>query len=497
MKAANFNFEVALRTLERCKYPTASPFDPPQKYPEINCAGVDSSNDVYATVRQLFADLGFDKAHFGTPSWNPLGEIIKPGMTVFIKANTVVHQHEKKKDLFSVIVHPSIIRVVLDYVCKALENNGTIIIGDSQLYSSNYDKMLIASGLGELLQWYQNQTNVKIEWFDLRMNRARRTWLYGRWAREKIEHDPLGYQFVDLGDKSRFVGIDPARLRIAVASYKNMFKHHSNGRHEYLFPGSFLKSDVVINIAKLKTHRRTAVTLALKNYMGIPAYKDSLPHFMTGSQAEGGDQYINPSKRKKIITFLHDQVQTRRFLPIKFVCAVVKKILWNSHFLIPFKDNVFEAMWWGNDTLWRTLSDLNQAVEYADKQGVIQDVPQRKQLAIIDGVIGGEGDGPLACDPVSSKVVLAGVSPSAVDAVAATFMGFDINKIPLISNAFKGGKNPCPLFDGTPVEIIVQSEGTATQFEDFRKQDNMHFKPHPQWAGHVESSKNIEKQCSR
>jgi uncharacterized protein (DUF362 family) len=489
MNAADWEKLVALRSIDKCKYPKAMPFHPPLVYSELQSADTDSSNFVYPAIRQLFIDLGLDQGRLGTPDWNPLSQIIKPGMTVFIKANTVVHKHEKNKNLFSVIVHPSIIRVVLDYACLALENNGTIIIGDSQLYSSNYDKMLAASGLGELLQWYRTQTKVTIEWFDLRLNKARRTWLYGRWARDKIEHDPLGYQFVDLGDNSRFVGIDPARLRIAVASHKNMFKHHSNGKHEYLFPRSFLKSDVVINIAKLKTHRRTAVTLALKNYMGIPAYKDSLPHFITGSPIEGGDQYINPSKRKKIITFLHDQVQTRRFLPVKFVCAVVKKILWNSHFIIPFKDNVYEAMWWGNDTLWRTLSDLNQAVEYADKQGVVRDVPQRKQLAIIDGIIGGEGDGPLACDPVDSKVVLAGRSPTAVDAVAATFMGFDIGKIPLIGNAFKGGKNPGPLFDGTPDEIVVQSNGAVMAFDAFRKLDAMHFKPHPQWAGHVESSK--------
>ena len=487
MKIAELKNKVALRTMEKCEYPSQSPFHPPQAYPEIDASGIHALNSVYPAVRQLFVDLGFDKVHYGSAQWNPLGEIIKPCMTVFIKPNTVVHKHQRNKDLFSVIVHPSIIRAVLDYACKALENNGKIIIGDSQLYSSDYDKMLETSSLGELLRWYRTQTKVNLEWFDLRLNRARRTWLYGRWAREKIEHDPLGYQFVNLGDDSRFVGIDPSRLRIAVASYKNMFKHHSGGKHEYLFPRSFLKSDVVINIAKLKTHRRTAVTLALKNYMGIPAYKDTLPHFTTGSQADGGDQYINPSKRKKVITFLHDTVQTNRFLPVKFICAIVKKLLWNSHFILPFKDNVYEAMWWGNDTLWRTLSDLNQAVEYADNEGVIQPTPQRKQLVLIDGIIGGEGDGPLACDPVWSGVLLAGGSPCATDAVAATFMGFDVQKIPLIKNAFKGGKNPRPLLNGSIEEIDVHYDGVVETFNAFSKRIHQRFKPHPQWVGYVES----------
>ena len=90
---------------------------------------------------------------------------------------------------------------------------------------------------------------------------------FDKW-RKKVEQDPRGYRFVDLGDKSCFNDIDPKRLRIAIASYKNMYKHHSGGKHEYLFPQSVLDSDVIINIPKLKTHRRTAVTLAIKNLMG-------------------------------------------------------------------------------------------------------------------------------------------------------------------------------------------------------------------------------------
>jgi uncharacterized protein (DUF362 family) len=477
---------VAVRSTERSEYPTMLPFDPPTAYPELPASGTDPSNSVYPAIRQLFADLGLDRQNFGTPRWNPLGALITPGMTVFIKANTVVHKHKRNKDLFSLIVHPSVVRVVLDYACKALDNRGSIIVGDSQLYSSNYEKMLQSSGLGKLLEWYRQRTTVSLSWFDLRLNKARRTWLYGRWNRTKIEQDPEGYRFVDLGDKSRFVGIDPARLRIAVASHKNMYKHHSEGKHEYLFPRSFLKSDVVINIAKLKTHRRTAVTLALKNFMGIPAYKDSLPHFMTGSKAEGGDQYIHPSLRKSIGTRLHDRIQTSRFTVVKFICAVVKKLMWNSHYIVPFKDPVSEAMWWGNDTLWRTLSDLNRAVTYANKDGVIRDTAQRRQFVLIDGIIGGEGDGPLACDAVPSGMIIAGVSPSAVDAVGATAMGFAVENIPVIRNSFDATTSTIPLFKGKPEDIAVLVDGEKLTYREFLARPKRSFRSHPQWAGHVE-----------
>ncbi|HEX2959585.1 MAG TPA: DUF362 domain-containing protein [Chitinispirillaceae bacterium] len=476
---------AAIRKSDCYVYPANCPFDPPEVYPELESSGVDPTNTVFAMVRSTFVDLGMDATNIGTSLWNPFGEFIHPGMNVFIKPNTVVHEHEKGKDLFSVIVHPSIIRPVLDYVCKALDGKGSIVIGDCQLYSSDYDKMMKNSGLGELLEWYMKKTNVKLSWFDLRLNKAKRTWLYGRWARKKIEHDPMGYQFVNLGERSRFKGIDSSRLRIAIASYKNMYKHHCNGRHEYLFPRSFLQSDAVINIAKLKTHRRTAVTLAMKNYMGIPAYKDSLPHFTLGSQEEGGDQYIYPSVRKRICTFLHDQVQSSCFIPVKFICAVVKKLLWNSHYLLPFKDNVYEAMWWGNDTLWRTLGDLNEIVEFSDKNGIIQDESQRSQFVLIDGIIGGEGDGPLACDPVQSGVVFAGTSPCVVDAVAATYMGFDVEKIPLIRNAFRAAQCACPLFNGKLEDIKVYVDGMNEIYDKFRMRKYVSFQPHPQWVGHI------------
>ena len=477
--------KVAIQFVEPKTYYDRAPYDPPVRYPEYQGDGIDPQNHVYEGVRNMLAALELDRANYGTPQWNPLGELIKPGMTVFIKANTVTHEHSQGKDIFSVIVHASVLRPVLDYVVKALKHDGRIIVGDSQLYYCDFDKAMEVSQIDQLLKWYAGTTPVPFECYDLRMNRAVRTWLYGRWGRAKVEQDPRGYRFVDLKDKSAFEGIDPKRLRIAIASYKNMRKHHGPGKHEYLFPKSFLESDVVISIPKLKTHRRTAVTMALKNFMGVPALKDSLPHFITGSVSEGGDQYINPSLRKKIGTFLHDQIQTIPFTPVKFVLAVAKAAMWNSRRIVPFKDDVAEAMWYGNDTLWRTLQDLNKAVVFADKEGKLCDTPQRKLFILIDGIIGGEGNGPLAPDPVASGVLLAGGSTVSIDAVAATLMGFDIERIPLIKKILEGNGS-LPLYAGTREDIVVVEGGQQYPFAELAKRHNLRFEPHPGWKGHVE-----------
>jgi uncharacterized protein (DUF362 family) len=430
--------------------------------------------------------LGMDRPRYATPEWNPLGELIKPGMTVFLKPNTCTHVHENKKDILSAILHASVLRPILDYVCIALQGSGRIIVGDSQLIFGKFDKAIEKSQIGPLIEWYRKQTKIPIECFDLRTVRGVRTWLYGKWGRKPVYQDPRGYRFIDLGSRSYFKDIDPKRLRIAIASYKNMYKHHSGGKHEYLFPGSVLDSDVIISIPKLKTHRRTAITLALKNFMGIPAWKDTLPHFITGSVAEGGDQYINSSLRKRICTRLHDEIQSNPLVPLKFMCAVIKKLVWNSHLVYPFKDDVYEAMWYGNDTVWRTLLDLNRAIFYADRTGKLCETQQRQGFFLIDGIIAGEGDGPLSPDPVPAGALIAGYNPAAVDAVAATLMGFDTDKIPLIKKALQDTAGPSPIFYGLQEEIRVIDKGTAALFEEYSKQKHFSFEPHPAWKGHVE-----------
>jgi uncharacterized protein (DUF362 family) len=478
--------KVAVQFLDRKTYPEQVPFNPPERYPEYAGTSLDETNTVYAGVRDMLYRLELDRENYGSSEWNPFKDAIQPGMTVFIKPNTVAHVHGEKNDINSVIVHASVLRPILDYVCIALKNEGRIIIGDSQLIMSLFDEAMKASGIKSLLAWYRQQTHVSIECFDLRIVRTARSWLYGKWRKVSVENDPRGYRTVDLGDRSCFKGIDPSRLRIAVASYKQMYKYHSNGKHQYIIPQSFLESDVVINISKFKTHRRTAVTLALKNFMGIPALKDSLPHFITGSVSEGGDQYINPSIRKKIGTKLHDQIQSNPFMVVKFVCALVKYLMWHSQKVVPFKDNISEAMWHGNDTLWRTLLDLNRIVLYSSKDGAMQEVPQRKIFCVIDGIIAGEKNGPLAPDPVSAGVLIAGFSPVTVDVVGASLMGFDIDKIPLIRKALEANHGLLPLYEGDRHTIeIIEHEGSY-DLERYKKLRNLAFEAHPAWKGHVE-----------
>jgi uncharacterized protein (DUF362 family) len=59
----------------------------------------------------------------------------------------------------------------------------------------------------------------------------------------------------------------------------------------------------------------------------------------------------------------------------------------------------------------------------------------RPQLAIVDGIVGMQGDGPIKGDAVDVGVILAGTDPVAVDSTAARLMGIDPERVGYLSEA--------------------------------------------------------------
>jgi uncharacterized protein (DUF362 family) len=57
-----------------------------------------------------------------------------------------------------------------------------------------------------------------------------------------------------------------------------MAKTHHPGVHQYLVAKEVIEADIIINLPKLKTHRKAGVTCALKNLIGINGNKEYLPH---------------------------------------------------------------------------------------------------------------------------------------------------------------------------------------------------------------------------
>ena len=164
-------------------YPDAPPFHPPQAYPELPWKNINlqEGNQVYDMVRTAFLHLGLDKAHVGTPAWNPLGDIIRQGDFVLIKPNFVTDYHPlhgrgKPCDgREGVIVHGSILRAVADYAFLATGVTGSIVIADNTMHTtplSTFQNNLRNTGTQAVVEYLQRQ-GVPIAAYDLRTEAPR------------------------------------------------------------------------------------------------------------------------------------------------------------------------------------------------------------------------------------------------------------------------------------------------------------------------------------
>jgi hypothetical protein len=92
--------------------------------------------------------------------------------------------------------------------------------------------------------------------------------------------------------------------------------------------------------------------------------------------------------------------------------------------------------WAGNDTTWRMSMDIARILKHADRTGELCCQEKRKMIEFIDGIVGGEGQGPLR--PTARRVGFVSYSEDVVagDYVAACFMGLNPTTFPVIQRAF-------------------------------------------------------------
>jgi hypothetical protein len=99
---------------------------------------------------------------------------------------------------------------------------------------------------------------------------------------------------------------------------------------------------------------------------------------------------------------------------------------------MPGMDHHLAAAWYGNDTTWRMVMDLNQIVVFGKKDGTLAETPQRFMYSFCDGIIGGQGDGPLKPEPLNLGILSFSNDSAYTDICLATIMGLNTNKIPLL-----------------------------------------------------------------
>lgn len=469
-------------------YP-APPYAPPEAYPELarlpGGGETDPSNRAYPLVRRALRALDLDAARAGTAEWNPLSEVIRPGDTVLLKPNLVRHFHSQGGDPRPLVTHAAVLRAVLDYVELALGDSGRIVVADAPLQTADFDAVTELAGLRSLATWYEAARGRPLPLYDLRLTQAvtSRGYITGHAERAG---DPAGYAAIDLGARSCLADIGGAYAGFRVTNYDpaEMSTHHNVERHEYLIARKLLEADVVLNLPKLKTHRKVGLTAALKNMIGINGHKDWLPHHRRGSAAEGGDEYRFANRWKRITGRLLDFEEAQTNATFKQVVRYIRRASGGVS-LLTRRDPFIEGSWWGNDTLWRTVLDLNRILFYAGRDGAMQATPQRRVFTLVDGIVAGEREGPLEPTPKICGVVIAGHNPVALDAVAARLMGFDYRRIPLIARAFELSSHPLAPF--SPAAIDVRSAEEAWAGLDLSQPGpSLAFAPSAGWRGVIE-----------
>jgi uncharacterized protein (DUF362 family) len=475
-------------------YPQPPPFHPPEAYPELDFLPVERipDNRVYAGVRRMLRALGYDRERFGTPSWSPLSDFVGPGGTVVIKPNFVRHYSEKPGGNFeTVITHVSLIRPLIDYALKAVGPEGRVIVADAPQYDCEVEVMLERSRLPELLAWYRDAVGVEVPWRDLRVEFGRH--LHGvQYEKRRLAGDPEGYAAVNLGDASEFTVMPPRHLRLLRgADYDEevTLRHHSGGRNEYLVARSILNADLVINAPKVKTHKKSGVTLSMKNLIGINGDKNWLPHYRAGFQAGGGDEFPRPDAYARVRRF---GAEIARRLLKRGIGGPVFRRLRAAENAAGLGARARNGNWWGNDTIWRTTIDLNKVLYHGDREGV-PGQPARRVLNVYDGIIAGEGDGPMGPDDRAIGLLAAGEDGVAVDVVLAWIMGFDWHRIPVLTHALGelAGGFRITDFDGDPrhLEVCWIDEQGERRLRLSDIDLDLAFEAHPGWKGRIERAR--------
>lgn len=474
-------------------YTECAPFHPDTVYPELDCRQSGSEkNPAYEGVRQALALFGLDSERYGSAKWDPLGDFINKGDLVLLKPNFVKEFHPRDPDGWKyILTHGSIIRAVADYVFKALGKTGAVIVGDAPQTDSSFSKIAGVLQLHALEEHYHrlgfNFSLVdfrKEEWTNEKEVIVRRRTLAG---------DPNGYVAFDLAEKSEFLQHHGAGKYYG-ADYDAgvVNSHHDGVKNEYLISGTAIKCDVYINLPKLKTHKKAGVTINLKNLVGVNGDKNWLPHHTEGSPADGGDQFPDFALSKRSENALvHSFKRLSLALPVlgprlmKIARPVGKRIFGATD------KTIRSGNWSGNDTVWRMSLDLNKLVMYGKMDGSLRpDTPENRKpyLCLVDGIIAGQGNGPMDPDPYPAGLIAFGCNPAAVDAVGATLMGFNLENIPIVSNAFTVRDfilSDCPLD-----EIICRSNvrGWNKLLAEINPDTLYAFRPHFGWTGKLERS---------
>lgn len=401
---------------------------------------------VRAAVREVAFALGWGGA--GSVG-SAFAALVPPGARVLVKPNLVLHYNHGPWGIEPLVTHVAVIRAVVDELLAT--GASQVIVGDAPLQECDFERLVETSGLGA---WAHDLERREPRFRGPRDYRRTKSQFSGGLRIEREGLLPVdSFVLFDLAEKSLLepIALD-GRFRVTQYPPAELARTHSPGKHQYLVARDIINADVVVNLPKLKTHKKAGITCALKNLIGINGNKEFLPHHRLGGSANGGDCYPGNNPVKRALEFTLDQSNATRSIGVRRALNLGMRVM---HRLLHEQGDELgvEGAWSGNDTIWRTCLDLNRVLLYARTDGTLAETRQRRVVHLVDAIVAGHGDGPLRPEPLPLGLIVAGESAAAVDLVGARLLGYDPARIPIVAHAFD--RFSWPLTEFSPEQVSV------------------------------------------
>ncbi len=393
--------------------------------------------------------------HLYTGKPQTFDAFIHGGERVLIKPNWVLHLNQSGASMDCMVTHSEVLLAVVEMVARCKPSR--ITIGDAPLQGCQWEK-LVDSDLQHRIRLAAGEIPIDIIDF-------RRTVMAGSSLSSNLQKErrPLNrYVLFDLAQDSLLEPItDNGGFRVTMYDPEKLAETHCTGRHQYLLAKEAFEADVVINLPKLKTHRKSGLTAALKNLVGINGNKDYLPHHRAGGSAIGGDCYPGWEWWKHSVEGYYDEANRRIGTPDYNVWIKRSQDLLNLY--SRFHEADLEGGWYGNDTCWRMNIDLNRCLIYGDTEGKLHETPQRKILNLTDAIICGQAEGPLAPLPQPLGIITFSESAAASDWAHGSLLHLDPEKVRLLGGCRDRMRYPVMPQGGNP--SFITSAGTLNYHE--------------------------------
>ena len=389
---------------------------------------------------------------------------------VLLKPNWVKHS-VNEKDEICLRTNDNFLVALLEVVLK--HKPASVLIGDAPIQGCQWEKV-VTPILVERIEKLAIKYNVRVKIKDFR-----RVVFNPNKNNPTKDRSPLtDYVIFDLGKESYLEPITNANknlFRVTDYNPDRLAESHRQGVHKYCITKELFEADIVISLPKVKTHQKAGITAALKNLVGVNGDKDYLPHHRVGGIGKGGDCYPGNNLFRFWAEMALDFANRHQGKILYWAGRKTASAFWQLSF--PNKLHHLGSGWYGNDTTWRMVLDLNKIAIFGNADGTISKTPQRQLFSLCDGIIGGQGDGPLRPEPLALGIISFTNHSGVNDLAMATLMGFDTQKIAMLREVNNLSKKE---------KVDVFWKGTSTKITDLN-QYAIKTQASPGWDDYIKS----------